>query len=321
MVVKYCPKCQGHPYTKNLSETVCNVCGERLKAENIDETKLQTRPKLPSDEPDLALQPETASDALSGEEAETSLRTVFGGDDLLSSEQGVLETLVGIKEPQKIDRETPWESSGTVTVRGRVSQYSVSAETYRRLFPRKIFQAIVYHQRLEDVLHYFTVRIEEDQTGFGNSEFNTVPVNVHGTISGGMPIVENTDVEVRGKYNRDGVLMASSVYVVNGGHKAPVTFQRSVKAIVCSILLFIAVAVVLALGFSSDDFVGNIQTFACIWLVTFVGLSVLYLIFRFSRAGLLIMQNKGCFPFVPLLITSFVLAVLFMFLARSAAVL
>lgn len=41
--------------------------------------------------------------------------------------------------------------------------------------------------------------------GFGS--YVDVPVNVHGTIAGGIQIIDNCEVEIRGKY-KNHVLMA-----------------------------------------------------------------------------------------------------------------
>ncbi len=325
MVVKYCPFCEGFPYTRDLSMRHCPVCRTKLSAENVEEESLALRSEIATS---TVSSEETSKDNANLPENRIPYDSVEEKEFQSSSETHGSNVPIKTREDTKITRpeksrreccETPTNRRrGTVTVRGRVSQYSCTdgggreGGNYRRLLVSKIYQALVYGQRFEDVLHRFTVHSTERQDAFNQVETPVTWVNVHGTIWGGMQIVDNSEVVVTGKY-RNGVLMADSVHIVDGGNNSRIRFQHSAGAITAGVLFLLALAFMLFVGFSSENFWGNIGSFLTIWIVFQVILWVLYLIFRLSRLGLLLHMGRG-FSFAPLIIItilSFILTLIY----------
>jgi hypothetical protein len=247
MIIKYCPNCSGRPYTKDFLMRSCPYCNADLQSEMVNEDILLNREEMKCNNQDLDFPHETKD-----QPDEVHLENRYNSDKIPSTY---------LKKDSKVLDATR-ESSGfsvnsheiSTTVTGKISQYSSTGRedgAYRRLLPVKIYQALVYRQRLEDVLHRFTVRVEHNEDMLGHQNYTDVPVNVHGTISGGLQLVDNAEVEVHGKYN-NGVLMADSIHIINNGHKSKVGFQRSVKAITYGILSALMLAFVIFVAASSD---------------------------------------------------------------------
>lgn len=222
------------------------------------------------------------------------------------------------QSPQNSKNNTYIFNADSRTIRGKISQYSSSGKedgTYRRLLPVKLYEAIVYKQRLEDVLHRFTVRVDHGEDALGYQKYTDIPVNVHGTISGGLQLVDNAEVAVHGKY-KNGVLMADSIYVINNGYESKVGFQHSVKAITYGILatvMFLFICFVVAS--TNGSFFANIKEFLKVWLIITVVITVLYLITSMSRFGLLtrmFSNKKRSFPLLGILLISLALTFLFL---------
>lgn len=329
MIIKYCPKCYGKPYTEDFSEITCPTCQSMLQAEMVDEHDLIDRTRLESNR---TFQTQEHS---FGEYGENNGPDFDCFDDENNRWGGGFTDKNSdcAKTPTTFHREhsvTSFPKDETVpkddfrnsienltTIMGKVAQYSSTGRedgAYRRLFPVKLYQAIVYRQRLEDVLHRFTVRVEQGEDALGYQNYTDVPVNVHGTIAGGLQIVDNAEVEVHGKY-KNGVLMADSVYVINNGYKSKVGFQHSVKAITYGVLSAVMLAFIFFVAASSNgSFIANIKEFCTVWLVTAVILTVLYFITSLTKIGLLarIFSNKKrSFPLFGILLISLALAFLF----------
>ena len=220
-------------------------------------------------------------------------------------------------------------------IRGKISQYRTidKSRGYRRLLPQKLYQAIVYGQRLEDFLHYFVVTETRGHDAAGNPIQQAYVVNVHGTINYGAALVDNDEVEVRGKFTSSNVMLARDVRVINGMISTPVRFQRSVKytalAIVALVLVLLGVVDYLSAGSGSSisSFVNSLWDFLATMFAVFIFLMVLYVVFSFSRIGImarLFSGGRGGSPLLSMLIASFVITLLLYnvfglgFLAASA---
>lgn len=304
MLVKYCAKCDGSPYTEDLSVRVCPLCGNSLSVESADDRSLSLRAHLPESEPTDEL--DTWRDDLPRTVSEEPTSVV-----LVPEDEPAIDTSGGDSDY------TPIETRGTVAISGKVSQYSSTGSedgTYRRLLPVKIFQAIVYKQRMEDVLHRFTVRVEQGVDALGYQKYTDIPVNVHGTIAGGLQIFDNTEVEVHGRFYNN-ILMAERINIINNGYRSRVGFQRSVRAIAYGILAAVMAAFVLFVAISSNgSFVANLKEFCTIWLAMAAVLSVLYFITRFTRFGILsrmVSNRRRSFPLMGILLISLALAFIF----------
>lgn len=331
MIIKYCNNCEGKPYTNDLNKTICPVCGTALQAEFSENTSLlgrlmlQEKKEIPfhNENPfnTSAFQQETFFDPFSessqnGKEATNQNSVPIITTDKIISDQNKAK----VEQPIKND-----DFSERRTICGRISQYSSSGREdgeYRRLFPVKVYQAIVYRQRLEDVLHRFTVRVEQSEDTLGYQNYTDIPVNVHGTIAGGLQLIDNAEVEVHGKY-QNGILMADSIYVINNGYKSKVGFQHSVKAITYGILSAIMLAFVCFVAATSNgSFFTNIKEFCIVWFVIAVILTIFYLITSFSRVSFLtrmFSKKKPSFPIFGILLISLALAFLFVSVFGSFA--
>lgn len=303
MIIKYCKNCLGEPYTKRLDIDVCPMCGNELKMISVDETE-------------LALRDEFEQSALEFSRKELLSENDEGDKNLfeLDSEKTENKLLPNIS----FYKHTTLPDKGTLNepyVVGKLTRYSKADEDsgYKRLFIGKIIDAIFYKQRMEDVLHRFTVRVDCGKDALGHNEFKDIPVNVHGVIASGLQLDENCDVEVKGKY-KNNVLMASEINVLNSGFKSKVHFQHSRGAIAYGILAIIALIFFIYVGLSSDGgFFANIKEFFVVWLVSAVVITILYFALFLSKLGvLLLMGKKKSFPFVGILLCSFICALLFM---------
>lgn len=338
MIIKYCSRCFGKPYTNDMSMTECPVCGSVLQAESVEDTACLGRTVLPAKKSDSPMQQNTFD---KNNQHPSVPNNPFGGNGFSYGTQNndpfnmmlntgdssafkpITQSDSSIDMPWdnqpkgKADKTLGEESFNQNTIRGKVAQYSSSGTEdgeYRRFLPQKIYQAIVYRQRLEDVLHRFTVRVDRGEDSLGYQQYNDIPVNVHGTIAGGLQIIDNAEVQVSGKY-RDGVLMADEIYIINNGYKSKVSFQRSVRAIVYGVLSAIMFLFVCFVAATSDgNFFANIKEFCTVWFVITAILTVLYLITRLTPIGILsrmYSKKKPTFPIFVIILISLALAFLF----------
>lgn len=205
-------------------------------------------------------------------------------------------------------------------IRGKVSQYSntdIEGGRYRRLPHQRLLDAMLYGQRTEELLHRFRVRVSEGIDTFGNEKYTDVEVNVHGTISGGSLIADNSEVEVSGKY-KNGVLMARRINVVNNGYRSPVNFQRSVGGtmrVILAVAVLIFLIVLIAKAGTGGNFFNKLGTLLKTWLISAAALTVLYFLFSFSKIGILSRMRSGKrrFPLFGILLISLVIAFLIVF--------
>ena len=312
MLIKYCDRCTGKPYTDNLGIEKCPKCNIALRIESCEEYDLENRPELyipesvgntPHDDHDFS---SVDNDSIPVPVPETKPE----------KKQKKAGSVIPFDALEKRRASSSGISSADTFIRGRVYQYSSSGKedgSYRRLLPKKFYQALIYRQRLEDVIHRFVVKIDtgKDAAGYGDPDF--VPVNVHGTIAGGLQLTDNEEVEVKGRYDKNGVLMAYDIRIVSNGHRSKVSFQHDVRAITIGIVLSILAIVICFFGSSSVvNFYEAVKTLLAAWLISFIVVTVLFLIFSISKAGiffsLLRSEKKRKFPLLTLLIISFAIA-------------
>ena len=207
-------------------------------------------------------------------------------------------------------------------IRGKISQYRTYSDksgNYRRLFPRKIYQAIVYGQRLEDFLHSFTLTETQGVDRAGNPITQKYVVNVHGTANYGATLLDNEEVEVKGKFTNDNILMAREVHVINGSVATPIKFQRSTKAIAIFSLVILGLILLICGLFSGGTsaaagVMNTIRGFLTTMLTVYVLLLILYFVSLFTRIGfmtrLLSGGRKRTSPLITMLIIAFILSLL-----------
>lgn len=359
MLIKYCPKCKGKPYTTDYTIDNCVYCGSALLSELTNNDDLLGRSEMSNSGDDSF----GFKDSGFGfdEDSNDNENNSFGGFN--SSDFGVDDSDVnhfGFGEPESdvsIDINTsttilpsdnyksPVENNrstvlpvplfqgnkdscnshstetyanaknvGTV-IRGKITNYTNSQKEnsgYKRIVFVKLLQAIVYKQRFDDILHSFTVRVNNGTNAFGNQNYADIPVNIHGIVSGGIQLVDNLDVEIYGKYH-NGILMASSIYVLNNGYKSPVKLQHSAKAIAYGILALIATAFLIYIGvFSHGNFFQNIGSFLKTWLVSSIIVLVLYFILTW-KFHLILTLTKGKMtkiPIIGILLVAFIISFL-----------
>ena len=217
---------------------------------------------------------------------------------------------------------SPIKSSYSQCIRGRISQYRTCSDktgNYRRLLPRKIYQALVYGQRFEDLLHSFIVTEITGYDNAGNPIQQRYVVNVHGSTNYGATLVDNEEVEVRGKFTPDNIMMARDIKVINGNIATPIKFQRSVKliAIMCLVIAFLVLGIIgfasMGSGNSISGFMNNVWSFVTTMFVVYVILLIMYVVFSFTRVGFmarLLAGNRKSSPLISMLIMAFFLTLL-----------
>ena len=311
MLIKYCTQCKGNRYTRNLDTERCPYCNTALGIKSVDESELLDYEEFFGSDNNN----EPANDEPSYAESNVDLPIVPYKDN------GIIPAGDSATECARFSvssQSGSMKRKGNSYIRGRVMQYSNTQQensNYRRYLHQKIYDAIVYRQRMEDVLHRFHVRIDQGPDAFGSTSYDDVPVNVHGTIAGGTTIATNEEVEVEGQY-RNGVLMASKINVINNGCSSEIKFQRSVRTIVYGILAVVAViAMIVFVAQNGGGFFANIKSFLLTWLAFAVAAAVLYFVIFFSKIGFMARLASGKrsrFPFVGILFVSFVASLLFL---------
>ena len=342
MIIKYCPSCIGRPYTDDMTTVSCPNCGSQLESEFVsDLSSLMHRKKLNRSD--------TESDGSSwfgvgsepeDEEEDDFLKELLGEKDPESkgdfkpsnlpesdgtfhppdmTDDGGITTLGGKPKAAGVKRDElpPLNNrkSSTKVIYGRVADYSSSGRedgNYRRLFFQRISDYFLYGQKMEDVLHRFYVK-NRDEDAMGYSRSSSELVNVHGTIGGGVSINNNDEVEVHGKYNRDGVFMAREIFVTTDGNHLRVRFQNSPSQMTNSVLVIIALIMVV---FTLFHFNGNIfagfSFFLKSWLAMAVIITVLYFVL-FSRLAVARMFfGRKAFPLGSILIISFIATLVYL---------
>lgn len=212
--------------------------------------------------------------------------------------------------------------SSLTCIRGKVSQYRTCSEksgNYRRLLPRKIYQAIVYGQRFEDFLHSFTLTETKGVDNAGNPITQRYVVNVHGSTNFGATLMDNEEVEVKGKFTADNIFMASEVSVINGNVATPIKFQRSVKLTTLFVLVVVGLMLLMC-GLMSGGNNSMSAGMNVIWgfittmFAVYVVLLILYVVSSFTRIGFMTRMlsggRRGSSPLLTMLIIAFIITLM-----------
>lgn len=331
MIIRYCPYCDGYPYTTNMSIGTCPHCGSPLSQEFVGEDDLFGRPSFddqakpwfgdgpfddggdydwPPKDPDETAENTYGQDPTQrwGEDTSIPPTAIIQTPDGESSKDNYL----GPHVHNRRKRASSYERSGIV--RGRVANYSNTENepgTYRRFFVQRLWDAIVYGQRFEDVLHRFTVRVDSDPIV---GSYVDVPVNLHGTIAGGMQITNNAEVEVYGRY-KNGVLMAQRIDVINAGARTTINVQHNVGAML-TVFGVAAICCLFAYGMYSSGgaLLANLGSFLSIWLgmSTIVAVIWLFLLSRMGPFVQFLFFQHGKFPLVGILVWGLLLTLVSM---------
>lgn len=267
MIIKYCPKCNMRPYTTDMAVTNCPSCNSNLIIEAVNsENDLIERPQL-NISPNFNQESDAGSNYGSYGE-EDSVTPVYPPINPISADAG--------------------EKSKKNEIIGRVYGYINSAEEagkYKRIFITKIIDALIYGQRTEDVLHRFYLRPEGD-----TSIQNDIPVVIHGTLSAGSGITNNSLVRVRGKYH-NGAFYARKITVMNNGRESSVRPQVSLSKLFITILSLLFLFAGIGLFIFDRNGVNTGLLYAKNFLIIF---AVVYLILYLLS---LIMMSRSKFAF------------------------
>lgn len=199
---------------------------------------------------------------------------------------------------------------GVVELEGIVHNYEVHEAD--RFILQRIWQVLCYKQRYENRLHSFLLT----QSSRGGTD-DSVSVNIHGTMNGGVTIRDRLHVKVRGKFRHDNIFMAEKIWTVNGRTTAPVTFQHDVKLIckVCLVLGGLGLLILLLAGLANLSYSGpssgvlksSLTTFLGTWVLVAVLLYMVSQNHRVRRSGLGRLLCGGRSGILRLLVISLVL--------------
>jgi len=308
-----CGNCNG--YISDGTMVECPVCGEVLAFKPIDikdKSKYRNLDDIDNDDEFMPSMDSSSTDDFDYEENNTNSRDYSyetyerdDDDELFRSR---------VKESAN---KSAFDSVQTVS--GVVYNYKNTdndGSKYSRLFLIRLYDAIRYGQRMEDVLHYFKVHVVSGKDIDGMEISKNVNVNAHGTIIGGAHIDENSRVTVRGKY-KNGVLMATDIVDDESG--SHIHFRRSYKAIATTLMIGVLILIGLMCGINSGNSIGGVFNYIgqfCVTLaIVYVGLIILLLIISFTKFGLImraVSKNKFSIPWLALFIVAFAITIFIM---------
>lgn len=235
MIIRYCPKCYGNPYTTDSNLKKCPTCGTKLELDYVDDDDLRSRSTFSASAPSPTVQP--GPESIPANYSPSYMEPSLAYPSAYPTRPAPSLFTSGSKSTR----------NRSVVV-GRVYDYRRSdsqTDGYSRSFLQKIVQAIAFGQSMDDTLQRFAIHRTEDD-GSGYSINNDVIVNYHGRILGGAGICDNSKVRVSGKYYR-GTLMANRVEVFYGDTLTPVNVNKPILPLV---LFIAAVIAIIAIVFS-----------------------------------------------------------------------
>ena len=311
-----CESCHGYTIDEKMTE--CPVCGGELAFKPIDvkdKTKYRNLDDMGFD--DFASDNDPSfDDSLDDDYTEPKKRNNTSDNNTDYDDTDV----DFIPNPRSSSTSSSRSLSNDEFFTGIVYSYRNSdndGSNYSRLFVMRLWDAIIYRQRMEDVLHYFRLHTSSGKDLDGMELSNDINVNVHGTIVGGAHLADNSRLTVRGKF-KNGVLMASDITDDDSG--SHIRFRRSYKAIATTIVLGILFLMGLIYGISSCNSVGgvfhNIGVFFGTLVIVYVVLIVFYLIASFTKFGIMmrvLSQRKTTVPWLALFIVAFAITILILF--------
>lgn len=308
-----CESCHG--YTTDEEMTECPVCGGELAFKPIDvkdKAKYKNLEDMDFDDFSSADSKSDFDDPLDDDFTEPKNHDSRGHSEESNDSDDIFTP--------KQHRNT-YSRASSVSNRqsftGIVYNYKNSdndGSNYSRLFVMRLWDAIVYRQRMEDVLHYFRLHTSSGKDLDGMEVSKDINVNVHGTIVGGVHLADNSRLTVRGKF-KNGVLMASDITDDDSG--SHIRFRRSYKAIATTIVLGLLFLIGLIYGIASSNSAGdvlhNIGVFFGTLAIVYVVLIVLYLIASLTKFGIImrvVSQRKMSVPWLALFIVAFAITIL-----------
>ena len=319
MAVKYCPRCPGKPYTKNLNINICPMCSGVLELEgNVDDSSLKLRPELNitmetthsplSGTPSSPLSGSknsplsgTTPSPLSGSKTSTlsgSTYSPLSGTTSSPLSGTTSSQSSGTTKSEPVSSQMPGMSvfpftdterksglrrkdstGGCITIIGIMTNYDCR-EVHRLLITR-LYHTLAYGQRFEDTLHSFTVT-----TSGENGKSDTIIVNVFGSMNTGANLRANSKVKVRGRFTGNNIFMADRIWVVNGDYDTPVDFQHDMKLVGAAVLsgsILILLAVLLFANLlSGNTLIGNLTSAVGGFIALWMFLYVLLLVLYFA---------------------------------------
>ena len=311
MIIKYCPECIGFPYTKNMSMDTCPTCGSDLETEIVSkESFLKKREKLGEYKDIYDLSDNTSTvdtdDYQFGDGMESNQN--YNDDSDLPT---LIETSdLAIHKANRVEG----VNNGNI-IRGRVINYKCSSDEggqYKRFFIQKLIDFFLYGQKMNDVLHRFCVHVgQSDELGYTYSK--DIPVNVYGSVSSGLSLSDNCEVEVKGRYNNNHVFMARDVQVTNYGSGTKINFKHDPKAVADFVFMLIAMVLMVITMVNYDgSFFEGFGIFFKTWMIMLIIFGLLYLFLFAKLLFLSIIMGKGKFSISGVVFLSFIATLIYM---------
>ena len=309
-----CVSCHGYTPDEDLTE--CPVCGGELSFRPIDIKDKSTYKKLEDMDNDRS---NSGKNEQFDDPFDESFSAPMNYDSKSDNGSSSTSEEFFVHRPQNNDHSRLTSVNNDQSFTGIVYNYKNSdndGSKYSRLLIMKLWDAVVYKQRMEDVLHYFRLHTSSGKDLDGMEISKNINVNVHGTIIGGAHLADNSRLTVRGKF-KNGVLMASEITDDDSG--SHIRFRRSYKAIattvVISILFLFGLIHCITSSSSIGDFFHNIGTFFWTLIIVYVVLLVIYFIASFTKFGIImraVSQKKMSIPWLALFIIAFAITILIM---------
>ena len=250
--IRYCSKCEGHPYyiveNEYATPFFCSFCSSELIERMVDDSVLKR------DYIAMESYEETNSNQNAVTESHISNENM-SVDNWIPSETSIRVPVY--------DTEYQSEPSGNVyispnAVRGVVRR-KIADASFHRYYLQKMFEKIVYKQRMSDVLNIFYITLMDDSD---NAIGDEVSVRIHGDIEGGIEsIYEGCLLTANGKYSagQSNEFIASEIYV-NGNSKR-VKYEKDDFLVWLVPIIGLAVVMGVVAMFSDTDHVAGESNF------------------------------------------------------------
>lgn len=292
MIIKSCPKCGGNPYTTDLSVDVCPSCGAKMEIEAVPDGEINNRRVLSVGDKSAGYSNvifgEKSSIPPSPKKSEGDYRTA-PNDDIISAYSSYDTNL----QEEQLQESAPAQRDNPHEIFGSVVGYTNSNDeggNYRRIFVTQIIDALFYGQRTENIVHRFIIRPDNYLDGS-----HDIPVVMHGILSAGSAITDNTKARVTGRY-KNGVFYARRMRVVSNGHESPVRTQISFARLFMTIFAFLFTFSGLGLFLFNRDgvnaFFNLVKVSLIVFAIVFAILFIITLIVA-GRRPLIFMSRNG----------------------------
>lgn len=284
MIIKYCPKCYGRPYTLDNLQEKCPRCKAKLQLESVEDEDLE------------------------GRECLTDIDTA---DELFHSSyesgyhNGSDATAEDANEHSADIRETVCTPRNSGFMRGRVSNYSCTQSegaAYHRNGMLKLWQLLVLKQSTEDVLHRFTLWAQSD------GEQIPITVNIHGSLASGAAIHDNTEIIAEGKMYRD-VFYAKKMSVVHNLTTSPINIRTNFADIIVAVLAIITVLLTVFFAFSYGF--STVFEWLKVTIIIFTILTIAYFLLSVTKLGIILRLTRKSdrgFPYKAIFLISTIIS-------------